>query len=121
MTTRPLIQPATITRLTALDERAMPEVVTLLDVTEVSDNAGGTTRETTERTTTGRLTVVSGQEAAADIVREKGRYRLAIPKDTAVTSTTGVRVNGRAYRITFLEPLTSYSTSRKIGLDDATA
>lgn len=113
-----LLDTATIAALTAIDESAMLDTITITDVTRVSDGGGAYTETTATRTTTGYFWTVSGDEAGEDQVRQQGKHRVAIPKTVLIDGVDRIAVNGTAYRIIYRFPLHSYSTSRILGLEE---
>lgn len=112
-----LLSAADIAGLTALDVSAMNETFTITDV-DVSDD--GPQAETT-RTTIGYLWSLTGREAGADQIKATGAHRLAIPKTVAVdpTDTITQTSTGKQFNVVYVFPVTAYSTSRVIGLEDA--
>jgi hypothetical protein len=114
-----LIDAATMADLTALDESAQEETVTITTVQRTSDGGGGYTETTVNAYTTGMLWSVSGDEAGEAQIRAQGRHRLAIPKTVTVSSTATITVRGKRYAVKYPFPVTYYSTSRILGLEDA--
>lgn len=116
-----LLDAATIADLTALDESAMNETLTITDTTFVSDGGGGTTTTTATRTTVGYVWSVSGREAGEDQVKAMGAHRVAIPKTVAISPTAKItqQSTGKVYNVVYPFPITGYSTSRIIGVEDA--
>jgi hypothetical protein len=117
-----LIPASVIADLTAnVDEAAMNESWTITTVTMVSDGAGGSTTTTATATTIGYLWTASGDEAGEDQIRALGRHRIAIPKTVAVDATATItqQSTGKVFNIVYPFPVTAYSTSRILGLEDA--
>ena len=116
-----LIDAATIAELTALDESAMNEAFTITTVTEVSDGAGGSTTVEATSTTIGYLWTASGDEAGEDQVRAQGKHRVAVPKTLTVapTATITQQSTGKVFNVVYVFPVTNYSTSLILGLEDA--
>jgi hypothetical protein len=116
-----LLTAADIAGLTAIDESAMNEVIVITDVTLVPDGGGGTTTTTATRTTVGYVWSATGRESGADQVKAMGSHRVAIPKDIPITATAKItqQSTGKVYNVVYPFPLTGYSTSRIIGLEDA--
>lgn len=116
-----LIDAATITDLTRLEESAMNESFTITYVTNVDDGGGGSTETTTTETTPGYMWSVSGDEAGADQIKARGRHRIAVPKTLDVPATARITQNstGRQFVVKYPFPVTNYSTSLIIGVEDA--
>lgn len=114
-----LIDAATMAVLTALDESAMKEPVAIVVVTPVDDEAGSSTETAVTTATTGLFWSVSGDEAGGDQIKAQGRHRLEVPKTLTVAPTSTITVNGKAYAVKYVFPVTYYSTSLLIGLEDA--
>lgn len=114
-----LIDAATIAELTALDESAQEETVTITTPAWASDGGGGSTETTTTTTTQGMFWSVSGDEAGENQIKAMGRHRVAIPKTLTVSPTARVTVRGKTYEIKYVFPVTYYSTSLILGLEDA--
>lgn len=116
-----LLSAADIAELTAIDESAMNESFTITDVTLVSDGAGSSTEQESTRTVVGYLWSASGSEAGEDQVKALGSHRLAIPKTTAAVAPTAritQQSTGKVFNIVYVFPITSYSTSLMLGLED---
>ena len=105
--------------LTAMDQAAMQDVVTIIYVTSSTDAGGAYTEATTSGTTIGRLRKRGGAERYTDRQVERGTYELVLPRDTTIASTDRVMVNGQAYRIVFRPVLVAYDTALRIGLEEA--
>lgn len=116
-----LIDAATIADLTAIDESAMNEQFTITDVTTVDDGAGSFTPSESTRTTKGYLWTLRGDEAGADQVRALGQHRLCIPRTTIVAATAKITQvsTGRVFSVKYPFPVTAYSTSLMLGLEEA--
>lgn len=116
-----LLTAADIADLTALDVSAMNETVTITTVTTVSDGAGGSTTTETTTTTIGYLWSVSGDEAEEEQIKALGKHRVAIPKTVTVAPTAKITQisTGKQYVVKYPFPITAYSTSLLIGLEDA--
>ena len=116
-----LLSAADIADLTALDESAMNETFTITVVTAVSDGAGSSTTTESSVTTRGYLWSVSGDEAGEAQIRAMGKHRIAIPKTVAVAPTARITQvsTGKGYAVKYPFPITAYSTSLMIGLEDA--
>jgi hypothetical protein len=116
-----LIPASTIANLTRLDESAMAESFLITTITFVDDGAGSSTQTTTTTTTKGRLWSASGDEAGEDQVKAVGKHRIAVPKGTSVSPTARITQvsTGRLYSVKYVFPLTAYSTSLIIGVEDA--
>lgn len=115
-----LLDAATIADLTTLDESAMNETFTVTYTTSVSDGAGGSTESVTTATTPGYLWSVSGDEAGIDQIRAQGRHRIAVPKTLSVPATARITqvATGKVFNVKYPFPVSAYSTSRIIGLED---
>ncbi len=115
-----LIPAATIASLSALDQSAMNETFTVTTVTKISDGAGSYTETTTTVNTPGYLWSASGDEAGTDQVKAQGRHRIAVPKALNVPATARMTqvATGRIYNIKYVFPVTNYSTSLIIGVED---
>lgn len=115
-----LIDAATIADLTDLDESAMNETFTITNVTQVSDGAGSTTETTTTSTVQGYMWSLSGDEAGEDQVKATGKHRIALPKTTTVTAMDRIaqQSTGKVYQVKYPFPVTSYSTSLILGVED---
>jgi hypothetical protein len=116
-----LLSDATIAALTMLDEAAMNETFTVTYTTSVSDNAGGSTETTTTATTPGYLWSASGDEAGVDQIKAQGRHRIAVPKTLNVPATARITqdVTGKVFNVKYPFPVSAYSTSRILGVEDA--
>lgn len=116
-----LLDAATIASLTALDESAMNEGWTITDVTLVDDGGGSSTEQTSTRVAIGYLWSVSGDEAGADQIKARGTHRLALPKTVTVTPTARITQasTGTVFQVKYVFPVTAYSTSLILGLEDA--
>lgn len=116
-----LISASTIADLTRLDESAMPDTFTIITVTPVDDGAGSSTDTETPTTTKGRLWSASGDEAGEDQVKAMGKHRIAVPKTLTVSPTARITQvsTGKQFNVKYPFPVTSYSTSLIIGVEDA--
>ena len=115
-----LIPASVIAYLTEnVDEAAMNDTATITTVTRVDDGGGSYTETTTTVTSPCYLWTLTGDETDGDQVRALGRHRIALPKTVTVAQTGRITVSGRAYQVMYVFPLTGYSTSRIIGLEDA--
>lgn len=116
-----LIDTATIATLTDLDESAMNESFTITSVTLVDDGAGSWTETPSTATVTGYMWSLSGDEAGDDQVRATGKHRVAIPKTTIVAPTARItqQSTGKVFNVKYVFPVTAYSTSLILGLEDA--
>lgn len=116
-----LLSAADIADLTAFDESAMNEVIVITDVTLVPDGGGGTTTTTATRTTVGYVWSASGRETGADQIKAMGAHRVAIPKTVDISPTAQItqQSTGKVYNVVYVFPITGYSTSRIIGVEDA--
>jgi hypothetical protein len=116
-----LLDAATIAALTALDESAMNEPFTITTVTPIDDGGGRSTETTTSTTTKGYLWSVSGDAAGADQVKARGQHRIAVPKTVTVPATARItqQSTGRMFNVKYVFPVTAYSTSQIIGVEDA--
>jgi hypothetical protein len=116
-----LLTAADIAGLTTIDLSAMNEAWTITDVTFVPDSGGSTTTTEATRATVGYFWSVSGDEAGADQIRARGRHRLAIPKTVAVEPTAKMTQasTGKVFQIKYVFPVSGYSTSLILGLEDA--
>jgi hypothetical protein len=117
--TQPLLDTATLADLYAIDNSAMPETVTITAVTLVDDGGGAQTETTTTTTSPGRLVAATGREAEGDQLRERGDYRLYLPRAAVISGTSRVTIGGKVYRVVWTPTLTAYSSSRVIGLTEA--
>jgi hypothetical protein len=115
-----LIDAATIADLTALDESAMNEVFTITSIVRVSDGAGSSTTTTTTTNTIGYFWSVSGDEAGTDQIKAQGRHRVAFPKTVSVAPTAKITQvsTGKQFSVKYPFPVSAYSTSLIIGLED---
>jgi hypothetical protein len=116
-----LIPASVIADLSALDVSAMNESFTITTVTDVSDGGGQSTPTTATATTIGYLWTASGDEAGEDQIRAQGRHRIAIPKTMTVapTATITQQSTGKVFEVVYVFPVTNYSTSLILGLEDA--
>jgi hypothetical protein len=114
-----LLSAADLADLYALDASAMPDTATITTVTQVDDGGGSYTTPDTSATSPCRLVAASGDEAGEDQVRERGSYRLYLPRATTIAATSTVTVAGRTFHVVWTPPVTTYSTSRVVGLEDA--
>lgn len=114
-----LISAEDMAELTDLDESAMPDTATITAITSGTDLGGAPTE--TEATTTSpcRFVPASGREISGDALRERGSYRLYLPRGAAISGTSRVTIGGRSYRVVWTPPLHAYRTSRVVGLEDA--
>lgn len=62
---------------------------------------------------------VRGDEAAADIVSVRGRYRVKLPIDTMIDERCLVRCAGRVYAVVWAPLPTALSLARSVGLTEA--
>lgn len=113
-----LFSAADIADLSVLDVSAMNETFTITDE-DVSDDGPVGTPGT--RTTMGYLWTLNGREAGDDQVRAFGAHRMAIPKTVAIDATDTITQTstGKVFKVVYPFPVTAYSTSRIIGLEDA--
>ena len=116
-----LIDAATMADLTDLDESAMNESFTLTHVTQVSDGGGSWTDSTTTTTVQGYMWSLSGDEAGDDQIKATGKHRIALPKTTTVNALDRItqQSTGKVYQVKYPFPVTSYSTSLIVGVEDA--
>lgn len=116
-----LLDATDIADLTALDESAMNETFTITTVTPVDDGAGSSTETTTTATVHGYMWSASGDEAGEDQIKAMGKHRIAIPKTISVSPTARITQvsTGKVYAVKYPYPVTSYSTSLIIGVEDA--
>lgn len=116
-----LIDAATIAELTDLEESAMNENFTVTTVTFVDDGAGSTTETTSTATSIGYMWSVNGDEAGEDQVKATGKHRIALPKTITIAATARITQDstGKVYQVKYPFPITAYSTSLIIGLEDA--
>lgn len=113
-----LLSAADIAELAAIDVSAMNETWTITDQ-DVSDDGP---QASTTRTVVGYLSTVTGREAGEDQIRAFGSHRLYIPKSAAAVGATATITQvstGRVFNVVYPYPVTAYSTSRVIGLEDA--
>ena len=115
-----LIPAATIAGLTDLDESAMNETFTVTYTTFVSDGAGGSTETTTTASTPGYLWSVSGDEAGTDQIKAQGRHRIAVPKTLVIPATARITqvATGKVFMVKYPFPVSAYSTSLIVGIED---
>jgi hypothetical protein len=115
------LSPTLMTRLTARDESFMNETFTITDVVRIPQGGGTSAPQETTRTTVGYVWSASGDEAGADQIKAMGRHRAAIPKDVPISATAKItqQSTGKVYQVVYAFPLTGYSTSRIVGLEDA--
>jgi hypothetical protein len=117
-----LLSAATIATLTALDESAMPDTFVITTAALVNDGSGSSTPGTPVTTTTkGRLWSLSGDEAGDDQIRAQGQHRIAVPKAVTVSPTARITqvLTGIIYEVKYPFPLSAYSTSLIIGVEDS--
>lgn len=119
-----LISQSTIKQIkNKVDEAAMPDTCSILSKIEVPDGKGGFTKTTTRtdnvpcRFTT--LNLTSGNDQVTYEIAQRGGYRINIPTSYSVSAASQILYRGRYYDVVWTPPLTSYSTSRVIGLNDA--
>jgi hypothetical protein len=117
--TDPLLDAQTLADLYAIDASAMPETVTITTVTFVDDGGGAQTETTTTTSSPGRLVAATGREAEGDQLKERGDYRLYLPRGASINGTSRVTIGGRTFRVIWTPVLTAYSSSRVIGLTEA--
>ena len=111
---------AEIAELTEQDESAMQSTCTLRRVTRSDDGAGGWMETETTSTVKCRFEAASGREAvSADQLQAFGRHHVALPKTTNVNGIDRVSVDGRAYKVIYVSPVHTYSTSLTLGVEDA--
>lgn len=117
--TPPLIPSSVITQLQAVDERAMPDTATITTVTTTRNSATGAYTETRSSTTAPcRFSTATGDEAGDEQIRARGRHRLNLPLGTSVPQTADIIVRGQAYAVKYVWPLTAYSTSVRVGIEE---
>ena len=52
-------------------------------------------------------------------MKERGSYRLKLPRVAAISATSQVIFHGRRYRVVWTPPLTNIGLTRLVGLEDA--
>jgi SPP1 family predicted phage head-tail adaptor len=116
-----LISPSTIQHLQVkVDEAAMPDTCSLLSTVEAADGKGGIVKTVTRTDNVPcRFTSMSGNEQVAYQVAQRGAYRIHIPLRYTVSAASHILYKGRVYDVVWTPPLTGYSTSRLIGLNEA--
>lgn len=116
-----LLDASTIADLTTLEESAMNESFIITTVTPVDDGAGSSTETTAPQTVQGYMWSASGDEAGEDQIKAMGKHRIAIPKTISVPPTARITQvsTGKQFNVKYPFPVTSYSTSLIIGVEDA--
>jgi hypothetical protein len=97
----------------------------------IDDGAGGTYPDPDGPLRIGPIacgfTSVSGDEAQADIVEVRGRYRLKLPttvidpdteEEVTPVETDEVEFQGKVYAVIWAPPVTALNLKRKLGLRD---
>lgn len=105
--------------LRGLDDSAMPDTVVVTTITSGTDAGGAPTETESSITTTGRLRKRSGREVSGDALKERGVYALSLPRDTVISGTSRVTVNGAPFRVVWAPVLAEYDSAREIGLEEA--
>jgi hypothetical protein len=101
------------------DEAAMPSTVTVTTITSGTDAGGAPTESESTITTVGRLRKRSGREVSGDALQERGAYELALPRETVISGTSRVSVNGVPFRVVWAPVLVEYDTARVVGVEEA--
>jgi head-tail adaptor len=116
-----LIAPSTIKHLQVnVDEAAMPDTCSVLSTVEGPDGKGGIAKTVTRTDHVPcRFHAISGNEQVAYQVAQRGAYRITIPLRYPVSAASRILYKGRVYDVVWTPPLTGYSTSRLIGLNEA--
>jgi hypothetical protein len=116
---RPFFNDLELDNLRSLDESAMPDSVVVTTITGGTDAGGAPTETESTVATTGRLRKRSGREVSGDAINERGSYELSLPRDTVISGTSRVAVNGAPFRVVWCPVLVSYDTGRVVGLEEA--
>lgn len=127
MAGKPLISPSTMRSLRAIDERAMPDIATLIQPGDrVPDGRGNTTPGTpVTRPLAGRFSHGSGdgvgqqgmaEDDREELVRRGATARMRIATTEDVTEDDELVYGGQHYNIVYAPTPTAYSSSRLIGL-----
>lgn len=117
---KPLIPLATIDAIRrTVDEAAMPDSITIIRGTRVSNGRGGSIETTAETTYPCRWVIVKtrvSEDGSTQIVG-RGSYQPALPLSADVKSTDRARFSNGLYEIVWTPQPGAYSTSRVIGLE----
>jgi hypothetical protein len=122
--TQPLLDAATLASL--MDITASSRVGAITDgshtctiITPAPVQSGGApTRGTETRTDVPCLFWnVTGDEASADMLAQRGRYRIDVAIETAIDHNSSVEYQGAVYRVLWAPP--PYEAGRIVGLTEA--
>lgn len=113
-----LIDANTIAELTTIDESAMNDTCTLTGVITTDDGGGGSSETTTTTTVPCYFVAGSGDELDGDRAAQVGRHTFYLPKTTNVVGVDRITYKGVVYRVVFTPPITGYSTSRIVGVNE---
>lgn len=86
------------------------------------DGAGGVTSGVVSEIgpVLGQFRRLSGEEQIrAEEIGQRGRYRWAVPHDTAIDLTDQVRLLGVTYNVVWAPPAGALDTDRIVGLEEA--
>ena len=92
---------------------------TIVTITSGTDAGGAPTESETSVTSACAFNQASARELQGDVVKERGSYRLKLPRVAAISATSQVIFHGRRYRVVWTPPLTNIGLTRLVGLEDA--
>lgn len=95
------------------------DTCTIVTITSGTDDGGAPTQTETSATSACAFNQASARELQGDVVKERGSYRLKLPRDAEIGPTSEVLFSGRRYRVVWTPPLANIGLTRLVGLEDA--
>lgn len=95
------------------------DTCTIVTITSGVDAGGAPTETETSVSSPCAFNQASSRELQGDVVKERGSYRLKLPRDAAISATSQVIFSGRRYRVVWTPPLANIGLTRLVGLEDA--
>lgn len=97
----------------------LPDTCTIVTVTTTTDAGGAPIQAETSVQSACAFNQASAREAQSDIVRERGAYRLKLPRTAVIGANSEVVFSGRRYRVVWTPPVANIGLTRMVGLEDA--
>lgn len=97
----------------------LPDSCTIVNVVQGVDLGGAETETETQITSACAFDRISGREASADLLVERGAYRLKLPRNATISGTSRVIYGGKTYRVVWTPPLAQIGLTRLVGLAEA--
>lgn len=95
------------------------DTCTIVTVTSSTDAGGAPIESETTVSSPCAFNQASSSELQGDVVKERGSYRLKLPRQAVISATSQVIFGGRRYRVVWTPPLANIGLTRLIGLEDA--